>query len=152
MIVIGSDHAGENLKKKIKEYLNESNLEYIDINNYDEKDDYPDIASKISTKVLENDNNLGIAICGTGIGMCISCNKFSGIRAALCTDEYMAKMCRMHNNANIICLGERLEYYSEDKVYNILDSFIKTSFEGGRHERRLEKIKEIENINKGDNI
>ena len=152
MIVIGSDHAGENLKRKIKEYLNENNLEYADINNYDENDDYPDIASKLSNKVLENKDNLGIAICGSGIGMCITCNKFSGIRAALCVDEYMAKMCRMHNDANVICLGERLDYYNDGKVYEIIENFIKTSFEGGRHERRLETICKIENINKGDNI
>lgn len=152
MIVIGSDHAGENLKRKIKEYLNENNLEYADINNYDENDDYPDIASKLSNKVLENKDNLGIAICGSGIGMCITCNKFSGIRAALCVDEYMAKMCRMHNDANVICLGERLDYYNDGKVYEIIENFIKTSFEGGRHERRLEKISKIENSNKGDNI
>lgn len=152
MIVIGSDHAGENLKRKIKEYLNENNLEYADINNYDENDDYPDIASKLSNKVLENKDNLGIAICGSGIGMCITCNKFSGIRAALCVDEYMAKMCRMHNDANVICLGERLDYYNDGKVYEIIENFMKTSFEGGRHERRLEKISKIENSNKGDNI
>lgn len=150
MIVIGSDHTGIELKKKIINYLYENHVEYADVTNYKSQDgdDYPDIAFVIGTKVLENTNNLGIAICGTGIGISIACNKIRGIRAAVCTDEYMAEMSRQDNNANILCLGARLDI-SKDfaRVEKIVNSFVHTFYNGGRHERRLDKIKKIEDMN-----
>lgn len=153
MLIIGSDHAGVELKENIKKYLKDNNIEFYDINGKNEltDDDYPDIAEKICADVVKSSRNLGIAICGTGIGMCITCNKVNGIRAALCTDEYMAKKAREHNDANVLCLGARLEYASDrEKMLNIVNQFLNSSFEGGRHLRRLKKIEEIEN--KGDNI
>ena len=154
MIIIGSDHAGIELKKKIIEYLYTQKIEYADVTCYanQDGDDYPDVARVISQKVLENKSNLGIAICGTGIGISICCNKFRGIRAALCTDEYMAKLSRLHNNANILCLGARLENAKNDNaIKQIVQAFINNFYEGGRHDRRLEKIRDLENLNlKGD--
>ena len=154
MIIIGSDHTGVELKKKIIEYLYEQKIEYADVTNFKNQDgdDYPDVARLICQKVLENTSNLGIAICGTGIGISIACNKFKKIRAALCTDVYMAKYSRIHNNANVLCLGARLEpMKNNDNIRQIISAFINNFYEGGRHERRLEKIRAIESLNsKGD--
>lgn len=150
MVIIGSDHTGIELKEKIIEFLNKKRLDIVDVTKVnDEKDDYPDIAVSICKKVLKNNGNLGIAICGTGIGISISCNKINGIRAALCTDEYMSEMSRKHNNANVLCLGARLEYSKDlDKVESIVQAFLDNFYEAGRHERRLIKIEDIENNNK----
>lgn len=151
MIIIGSDHTGIKLKKKIIKYLKEEKIKYIDVTDYKDQsgDDYPDIAYTICKKVLENNINLGIAICGTGIGISIACNKIKGIRAALCTDEYMAQMARMHNNANVLSLGARLDNVN-DNVLLIVNSFINSFYEGGRHDRRLEKIKKVEELEQKD--
>ena len=150
MIVIGADHAGIELKNKIIDYLYNKKIEYIDLSkdNNIKNDDYPDTSRKICKKVLENSSNLGIAICGTGIGMSIAANKVRGIRAALCVDEYMAEMSRKHNNANILCLGARLNFMSNlNDVISIVDAFVNNFYEGGRHDSRLEKIKKIEKEN-----
>lgn len=157
MIIVGSDHTGFELKKNIIEYLLKKNYNVLDINEEYENAqniqntedvcniDYPDIAYILSKKVLEKKENIGIAICGTGIGISISCNKVKNIRAALCTDEYMSKMAKEHNNANVICFGARLESTKDIKnVYKMIDAFIESSFEGKRHERRIEKISKIE--------
>lgn len=151
MIIISSDHAGLELKEKIIKYLEKRRIEYNDINyvSNEEGIDYPDVAKNLCEKVLETSNNLGIIICGTGIGVSISSNKISGIRAALCTDEYMAKMARKHNNANVLCLGARLESSKDDeKVELIVQAFIDNFFEGGRHDRRVNKIKALEKLKK----
>lgn len=153
MIVISSDHAGLELKEKIIKYLEKRRIEYSDINfeKDDEGIDYPDVAKNLCKKVLESPSNLGIIICGTGIGVSISSNKIKGIRAALCTDEYMAEMARKHNNANVLCLGARLESSKDDeKVEMIVRTFIDSFFEGGRHDRRVNKIKALENLKEGD--
>ena len=153
MIIIGSDHTGIELKKKIINYLYENHIEYADVTNYKNQDgdDYPDIAFTVCSKVLENTNNLGIAICGTGIGISIACNKIRGIRAAVCTDRYMAEMTRHDNNANVLCLGSRLNALKEmDYVKDIISSFIHTFYDGGRHDRRLSKIKKLEDMNLGE--
>lgn len=150
MIIIGADHTGFKLKKNIIEYFIKNKLVFKDVTDYDVNldDDYPDVASEICLEVLKEKENLGIAICGTGIGISIACNKINGIRAALCLDEDMAKMSRMHNNANVLCLGARLKYVEKiENVYNILDSYLNTEFVGIRHERRLEKIVELEKNN-----
>lgn len=147
MVIIGSDHTGVELKSKIIEFLEKKRIDVIDVTKEnDEKDDYPDIALSICEKVLENSGNLGIAICGTGIGISISCNKVKGIRAALCTDEYMSEMSRRHNNANILCLGARLESTKDfNNVESIVQAFLDNFYEAGRHEKRLIKISNIEN-------
>ncbi len=151
MIIIGSDHTGIELKNTLIDYMKKKKIEYYNIITDEGKadDDYPDIAYKICEKVLEKNNNLGIAICGTGIGISIACNKVEGIRAALCTDEYMAQMSKRHNNANVICLGSRLEVFkNKNNAINIVDSFINNFYEGGRHDRRLQKIRNIEKLGK----
>lgn len=150
MIIIGADHAGIELKNKLIDYLYNKKIEYIDLSkdNNIKNDDYPDTSRKICKKVLENNLNLGIAICGTGIGMSIAANKVRGIRAALCMDEYMAEMSRKHNNANVLCLGARLAAMSNlENATKIVDAFINNFYEGGRHDARLEKIKKIEKEN-----
>ena len=150
MIIIGADHAGIELKNKLIDYLYNKKIEYIDLSkdNNIKNDDYPDTSRKICKKVLENNLNLGIAICGTGIGMSIVANKVRGIRAALCMDEYMAEMSRKHNNANVLCLGARLDAMSNlENATKIVDAFINNFYEGGRHDARLEKIKKIEKEN-----
>ncbi|MNP05547.1 putative ribose-5-phosphate isomerase B [compost metagenome] len=147
MIIIGSDHTGIDLKKQIITYLNKNKVDVQDVTSFvnQEGDDYPDVAYSISKKVLEYSNNLGIAICGTGIGICISCNKVVGIRAALCTDEYMSEMSRRHNNANVLCLGARTSAAeNKELIEKMVDKFINTSFEGGRHEKRIDKIASLE--------
>lgn len=149
MIIIGSDHTGIELKKKIISYLYENKIEYADVTNFKNQDgdDYPDIARIVCTEVLKDKNNLGIAICGTGIGISIACNKIRGIRAAVCTDEYMAEMTRKDNNANVLCLGARLKNSErKENAISIVNSFINNFYDGGRHERRLKKIKGLENM------
>ena len=113
--------------------------EVIDLGpNTKDRVDYPDFAAKVCQSVLENEGSKGILICGSGIGMSMAANKFDGIRAALCHNEYSAKMAREHNDANVICLGERVSGFG--MVEAIIDSWNDASFEGGRHEGRVEKI------------
>lgn len=149
MIIIGSDHTGVDLKNKIIHYLSERKLNYEDVTQHNlPGDDYPDIATQICCKVKENSGNIGIAICGTGIGISIACNKVRGIRAALATDVYMAEMSRRHNNSNVLCLGARLDCCKEFKnVENIIEAYLNNFYEAGRHERRLLKIQNIEKSN-----
>lgn len=155
MIIIGSDHTGIELKKKIIEHLKLNDIKVKDVTDFDDQsgDDYPDIAYIICKNVL-NENAMGIAICGTGIGISIACNKVLGIRAAVCTDKYMAQMTRQDNDANVLCLGSRLE---NTKVMEIVDEYLNTEFAGGRHQRRVDKISKIEQCQKdgveyGDSI
>ncbi len=146
MIIIGSDHTGIELKKRIINHLKEKRIDVIDVTNFNDQtgDDYPDIGYIVSRNVLDK-KCLGIAICGTGIGISIACNKVNGIRASVCTDKYMAKMTRQDNDANVLCLGARLENIA---VEDIVDTFISTEFAGGRHQRRIDKIKKIEDCQK----
>ena len=146
MIVIGSDHTGIELKKRIISYLKKKNIDVIDVTNFEDQtgDDYPDIGYIVCKNVLAK-NCLGIAICGTGIGISIACNKVNGIRASVCTDKYMAQMTRQDNDANVLCLGSRLKNV---EIENVVDTFISTEFAGGRHQRRLDKIKKIEKSQK----
>ena len=146
MIVIGSDHTGIELKKRIISYLKKKNIDVIDVTNFEDQtgDDYPDIGYIVCKNVLAK-NCLGIAICGTGIGISIACNKVNGIRASVCTDKYMAQMTRQDNDANVLCLGSRLKNV---EIETVVDTFISTEFAGGRHQRRLDKIKKIEKSQK----
>ena len=143
VIALGSDHGGFLLKEDIKNYLKLNNIEYLDFGtDSDESVDYPLFAEKVSKSIIFKKANLGILCCGTGIGMSIAANKFSGIRAAVCTSTFESEMSKRHNNANILCLGARV--LSKNNALNIVKTFINTSFDGGRHKRRLDQINQFE--------
>ena len=139
MIAIGSDHGGFELKNILIEYLKENGYEYKDLGCYDANSvDYPDIATLVCKEVSSKNVRFGILVCGTGLGMSIAANKVHGIRAALCCDTYSARVSRAHNNANILCIGERV--IGEHLALDITDIWLKTGFEGGRHKRRVDII------------
>ena len=141
-IGIGSDHGGYELKESIKEYLNQLGVEFVDYGtNSLESVDYPDFGKKVADAVLEKQVDRGILICGTGIGISITANRIQGISCALCTDTFSARMSREHNNANILALGGRV--VGTGLALDIVKIFLDTEFEGGRHERRINKIDEI---------
>lgn len=143
MVVIGSDHGGLELKSVLCEALRQRGLEVADLGT-DNGDsvDYPDFAEKVAGAVSRGEAQQGILICGTGIGMSIVANKFPGVRAALVTDEYMARMAKEHNNANILVLGGRvLEAMTACRIVGV---WLDAIFEGGRHQRRLDKIAQLE--------
>lgn len=140
-IAIGCDHAGVQLKNKIVLLLKDVQLVDFGANNNNSVD-YPDFGSKVAKLVSDGKADKGILICGTGIGMSIVANKFANIRAALCHDEFTAKMCRLHNDANILVLGARI--VSAEMAEGILNQWLNTGFEGGRHSNRLNKITQIE--------
>ena len=137
-IFIASDHAGYNLKRKIlSKYL--KSIKIIDLGpNTKNSVDYPDFAKKLSKKVSSSKGSFGILICGSGMGMAITANKRKNVRAALCYSVKNTKLSRLHNNANIITLGERL--INKNKAINLIKVFLRTKFEGGRHLRRVRKI------------
>ncbi len=138
-VVIGSDHGGFHYKESIIEYLKSRNIEYFDVGTHTrESCDYPEIAKEVAKKVTSGEFSRGILVCGTGIGMSIAANKYRGIRAALCGDTYSARVSRAHNNANVLCLGERV--IGEHLALDIVDIWLKTGFEGGRHKRRVDMI------------
>lgn len=137
-IIIGSDHGGFKLKEIIKEHLSKTGFSVDDEGCYsNESCNYPEFARKVSMKVSEGKGR-GILICGTGIGMSITANRIPGVRAALCHDGYTAKMSRKHNDANILVLGARAT--GDGAALDILDSWLQTEFEGGRHATRIEMI------------
>ena len=141
-IAVGGDHRGCALKKTVIKILEEKGYEYHDFGCYTEDSvDYPDIAIKVARAIVKGDFERGILICGTGIGMCISANKVKGIRAAQCYDAFTAKRARLHNDAQICCLSAQ---EGKVRVPAILEVFLTTEFEGGRHIARLNKIKKIE--------
>lgn len=143
MIAIGCDHGGLNLKGYIEKLLENMGLEFRDFGTYDSAScDYPDIAVKVCGSVTSGECEKGILICGTGIGMSIAANKIDGIRAAHLTDTYSARMSKEHNNANVICLGERIT--GCDLAAEIVKAYLGASFGGGRHENRVNKIMELE--------
>ena len=142
-IGIGSDHGGFELKEYLKEYLKKQNIEYIDYGtNSLESVDYPDFALKVAEGVVNGECNKGIVVCGTGIGVSISCNKVRGIRCALLSDTYSARMSAEHNNANVIALGGRV--IGKDLAVEIVSAWLKSESLGGRRERRINKISDIE--------
>jgi len=143
MIGIGSDHAGFELKEKIKEYLKELGYEYKDFGTKsNESVDYPDYALKVAECVAKKECNQGILICGSGLGMSMAANKVPGIRAALCYNTEMARLSREHNDANVLTIGARM--IDEKTAKNIVRVWLKTEFAGGRHLRRVNKIKDID--------
>ncbi|WP_305043922.1 ribose 5-phosphate isomerase B [Geoalkalibacter sp.] len=142
-IVIGSDHGGLALKDAVRNFLRERGVEARDFGtNNEESVDYPDFGEKVARAVSGDAETLGILICGTGIGMSIVANKFPGVRAALVTDEFMARMAKEHNNANIIVLGGRV--VTPAQACAMVAAWLDATYEGGRHQQRLDKIARIE--------
>jgi ribose 5-phosphate isomerase B len=143
-IAIGGDHHGLELKQSIINLITEAGHSYEDFGGYTaDPVDYPDIAKKVAESVAKGDFDFGILICDTGIGMCIAANKVKGIRAALSHDTFSARRARQHNDANILCLGTG---GTQDTVREIVNAFLTGEFEGGRHQRRVDKIKAMEDI------
>ena len=144
-IAIGCDHGGFEHKQAIIEHLKERGFEVKDSGIYENHSvDYPDIALKVCADITSGECNLGILVCGTGIGMSIAANKVKGIRAAACSDHFSAKYTRLHNNSNILCLGGRV--VGIGTAIELTDLFVNTKFEGGRHQTRIDKIAEIEKL------
>ncbi|MGI6488392.1 MAG: ribose 5-phosphate isomerase B [Syntrophomonadaceae bacterium] len=142
-IIIGSDHAGYELKKDIKRLLEKKGWLVKDAGAHSpEPVDYPDIAEIVAREVLSSEDTLGILVCGTGMGMAIAANKVPGIRAAVCTSVYAASMAREHNDANILSIGARVT--DAGLAGEIVKTFLQTPFQGGRHARRVDKIKALE--------
>jgi ribose 5-phosphate isomerase B len=143
MIVIGSDHGGLNLKTALNSYLTRRGFQVSDVGtDNDASVDYPDFGRKVAETVIAGQAELGVLICGTGIGMSIVANKIPGIRAALVTDVFMARMAREHNNANILVLGGRV--LDEQKACDLVGAWLDATFEGGRHQGRIDKITALE--------
>ncbi len=143
-IVIGNDHAAYQMKAVIKEYLESKGHEVINVGcDSADRVDYPDYAEKVGEAVTSGKAELGIAICGTGVGMCIAANKLKGIRAVVCSEPYSAKLSRMHNNANVLCFGARV--VGEELAKMIVDEWLAAEFLGERHAERVAKITALEN-------
>ena len=138
-ISIGNDHAGVEYKKHIVEYLNEENIE---VENYgtdsEESVDYPDFAHPVSKDISDRESDLGILICGSGNGVCMTANKYKNVRAALCWNKELSQLGRTHNDANIVCIPAR--FITKEEAIEIVKTFVNEEFEGGRHQRRVKKI------------
>jgi ribose 5-phosphate isomerase B len=138
-VAIASDHAGFRLKEQLKSALEELGCDYEDLGTADETScDYPDFAHVVATGVVSGRYRYGVLVCGTGIGMSCAANRHQGVRAALCTESYAARMAREHNDANVLCIGARI--VGPGVAGEILKTFLQTRFEGGRHGRRVAKI------------
>jgi ribose 5-phosphate isomerase B len=136
---LGSDHAGYDLKEKIKDILKEKNIGFEDFGPFSEDSvDYPDYGHKVGNAVQNQENSMGIAICGSGNGINMTVNKYKNVRSALCWTTEICELARQHNNANVLAIPAR--FISEDLALEIVETFINTKFEGGRHERRVNKI------------
>jgi ribose 5-phosphate isomerase B len=142
-IILASDHAGLELRQELVAGLRERGVSFEDMGPTSrESVDYPDFATKVARAVAAGEYTHGVLVCGTGIGMSIVANKYRGVRAALCTTEFEARMARAHNDANVLCLGQRVVGAGVARA--ILEAFLATPFEGGRHEKRVQKIREAE--------
>lgn len=142
MIVIGCDHAGYSLKVEIAKYLTEKGIDFIDVGCNGESCEYPIIAKSLCDKITDGTCTSGLLFCGTGVGMSMCANKVDGIRACVCSDYFSAKLTRMHNDANVLCLGARV--IGVGTAIELVDVFLNTQFEGGRHQRRVDLIANIE--------
>ncbi len=143
-IAVGSDHRGVDMRSKLVELLDRLGQEVIDLGAHESDDvDYPDVAALVAEKVSEEEVDRGILICGTGLGMCIAANKVSGVRAAPCYDAVTAELSRRHNDLNVLCLSG--DVLSEKAVDRLVETWLDTPFDGGRHARRVDKIAELEN-------
>lgn len=144
-IALGSDHRGFELKNRIINFLKSSGYEYVDFGcNSADAVDYPDFASDVARSIIKGQADYGILICASGIGMSITANKYNGIRAAICCNPELAVRARRHNDANVLCLGS--DFVDEPTAIDITRNFLTTAFEGGRHQRRLDKISKIESV------
>lgn len=138
-IAIGSDHAGYGYKEALEAHLVESGRSVLDLGTHSaDSTDYPDYAHAVAKAVEEGEAVFGVLLCGSANGVCMTANKHAGIRAALCWTPEIAELARLHNDANIICVPAR--FVSEDLAWEMVEVFLKTAFEGGRHQRRVEKI------------
>lgn len=138
-IALAADHGGFEMKNQIAQYLKNKNFDVFDLGtNSSDSVDYPDFAQKVVLKLLQSEADLGILVCGTGIGISIAANRHKGIRAALLYDDYVAKVAKEHNNANVLCFGGRTMKIED--VLNRIDIFLAAKYEGGRHDRRLCKL------------
>ena len=143
MLAIGCDHGGIHLKETIKEFLTSENIAFQDMGTYSEASvDYPDFAKKVAEAIISGVCEKGILICGTGIGISIAANKFHGIRAALCGECFSARMSREHNDANVLCMGERV--VGKGVALDVVKVWLETPFAGGRHAGRVQKIHLLE--------
>ena len=142
VIAIACDHAGFNLKEKVREYLESNGILYIDFGAYDtQPSEYYEYAHKVCESISKAESTRGILLCGTGIGMAMAANKHKNIRAACCSDTYSARMTRMHNNANVLTMGERVIGFG--LALDILKIFLETKFEGSYHTQRVEALNEL---------
>lgn len=140
-VYLGSDHAGFAMKQAVREYLDKRGYDVTDVGtDSDESVDYPDYAHEVARAVSNGEADKGVLVCGSGIGMAMAANKVNGVRAATVTDPELARMSRAHNDANVVALGGR--YIPQQTAEEILDAFFDTEFEGGRHQRRVDKIEE----------
>lgn len=146
-VYIGADHAGFQMKEALREHMKERGHQVVDLGTFHEEDkvDYPDVAREVAEKVRENPGSRGVLICGTGIGVCMVANKMKGIRAANVHDTTEARYTRLHNDANIVTMGQRI--IGSEVAKDIVDVFMSTDFEGGRHEARVQKINAMDNAN-----
>jgi ribose 5-phosphate isomerase B len=148
-IAVGADHAGFKLKEDVKRLLDERHIAYKDFGTSSEESvDYPDFAAQVGRSVASGAFDVGILVCGTGIGMAIAANKISGVRAAPVVDLESTKLSRQHNNANVLAIGARVT--PPDRAMEIVNTFLDTPFEGGRHQRRIDKISMLEQPTAGD--
>lgn len=142
-IALGCDHAAYELKEAVKAKMEKEGHTIIDVGtDSTESVDYPKYGHAVGKAVASGEAERGIAICGSGIGISIACNKVPGIRAALCTSVEMAEMCRRHNNANVVCMGARM--ISQELAFDIIDTWMTTDFEGGKHLRRINEIEDLD--------
>ena len=142
-LAIGCDHGGFSLKEAVRGYCEERGIPYEDFGAYStDSVDYAPIAAKAARFVASGQADFGVLVCSTGIGISIAANKVPGIRAALCTNTYCAEMTRRHNNANVLCMGGKV--VDEETALKMLETFLQTEFEGGRHQRRIDQIAQIE--------
>lgn len=142
-IALGCDHAAFELKEAVKAKMESEGHTVIDVGtDSNESVDYPKFGHAVGRTVASGEAERGIALCGSGIGISIACNKVPGIRAALCTSVEMAEMCRRHNNANVVCMGARM--ISQELAFDIIDTWMNTEFEGGKHLRRINEIEDLD--------
>ena len=143
ILAIACDHGGYELKEAIKAYLDGKNIEYVDFGCSGESVHYPEYAHKACAAIQSGQCYRGILVCGTGVGMSMAANKHKGIRAACCSDTFSAKFTRLHNDANVLCFGGRV--VGAGLALQLVDAFLDTEFEGGRHQRRIDKVMALEN-------
>jgi len=143
-VYVGADHAGYQLKEHVERFVTDMGHDVVDVGTDDEESvDYPDYAREVARAVADGDADVGILVCGTGLGMAIAANKVPGVRAVQASDPEMARMARLHNDANVLTLPGR--YIGPERAAEVVSAFLGTAFEGGRHQRRIDKIVELEN-------